>query len=123
MRFEVAFILGSIGACRATELRDLRIRDVEDTGESLMMTIRSEKRQNRTFIIGDHWYPIVKAYLALRPMDLTHDYFFIKYSEGRGSHLRMHLNSFLETPVRIANFLGLESADDYRGYSYRFDTV
>lgn len=110
-----------MGSCRSQELRNLSLDDIEDNGHELSVSIRNLKTYyHRDFIIGGDWYPVVRRYMDLRPAEVSHNYFFVRFIDGRCTRMRMSLDSLKQIPQMIARYMGLDDFDRYVGYIFRF---
>lgn len=78
-------IFGISGACSAKQLRSIKITDIKEHGTIFRVNLTSSKnRIERSFIVHEEFYPIVKKYLNLRPTDgLFEKDFFLNYQHGR----------------------------------------
>lgn len=65
-------ICGVFGACRRTELHDITMDNVEDTGKELFLKIPETKTDvARSLIIANNLYDICKRYMVLRSTNAT----------------------------------------------------
>lgn len=122
----MALIIGIAGACRKHELTFLSVENVTDQGQYIKVTIPNTKTKIfREFAItsgdteGLNFIEIVKKYVLLRPPNLKHDRFFIKYSNGKCGPQPVGINTFGNLPKKIAHFLKLPNATLYTGHCFR----
>lgn len=74
---QVILTFGVLGALRTSEICNLNIQDVEDTGNQMIVTINDNKnRYPRNIIVGKEYYGHVKKYISLRPDNFDSRRFF-----------------------------------------------
>jgi integrase len=118
-------IFGIAGACRRKELCDLTVNDIQDTGEVLIVTLRDTKTHlDRKFsIIGEGFVvnplTIYRKYASLRPVNTSHDRFFLFYNNGKCTRQPVGINTFGQLPSKIAAYLTLEDPKTYTGHCFR----
>jgi integrase len=118
-------IFGIAGACRRKELCDLTVNDIQDTGEVLIVTLRDTKTHlDRKFtIIGEGFVvnplTIYRKYASLRPVNTSHDRFFLFYNIGKCTRQPVGINTFGQLPSKIAAYLKLEDPKTYTGHCFR----
>ncbi|KAH0814301.1 hypothetical protein GEV33_008491 [Tenebrio molitor] len=122
---KAALIFGIAGACRRKELCDLTVNDIQDTGEVLIVTLRDTKTHlDRKFtIIGEGFVvnplTIYRKYASLRPVNTSHDRFFLFYNNGKCTRQPVGINTFGQLPSKIAAYLKLEDPKTYTGHCFR----
>ncbi|CAH0553832.1 unnamed protein product [Brassicogethes aeneus] len=118
---KVALVMGSMGACRMKEMREMSVKDFEDIGTAVIVTVPDTKTNMsvRKFTITDIYYEIWKRYYNLRPPNTNHDAFFLKYHRGRYTTQRIGKNKFCEMGKEIAMFLNLPNPQSYTGLCFR----
>lgn len=79
---KIILIVGITGACRATEIKNIKINDVKEYGQIFHVNLPGYGgKPGRSFIINEELYPFVKQYIDLRPENISD--FFLKYQNGR----------------------------------------
>ncbi|XP_066256699.1 protein tramtrack, beta isoform-like isoform X8 [Euwallacea similis] len=119
---KVLFIIGVCGQCSCEELNNLHIQHVHDLGEILYIKIEDDAnpRKNRTVTISDAGFlEICRKYISLRPPDLTHSRFFIRYFQGRCFKTPMGINKIGGIPRQVARFLNLPNWKEFTGHYFR----
>lgn len=119
---KVVLIFGLNGACRRAELCSLTVKDIEDTGKILVITLHDTKtKKKRVFTVGSecNGYEIYHKYLRLRPKQVKHNRFFIYYNHGKCTIQPVGINSFAKIPQRVAEYLKLPDAYSYTGHCLR----
>ncbi|XP_074115595.1 uncharacterized protein LOC141538145 isoform X3 [Cotesia typhae] len=117
---KVIMIFGVVGACRKSEIVDLTLSDILDTGTSLVVTIQATpRRQMRKFTINGDLYKVVKKYMALRPEHAKINRLLLNYQKGKCTQQPIGVNKVGGIPRRIASYLELPEADKYTGHCFR----
>lgn len=119
---KVVLIFGIHGACRKSELCNLMVSDIENTGSMAVVTLRDTKtKRNRIFVVTNecNGYDYFKTYFALRPQRVKHDRFFLQYRMGKCSTQPAGINTFSKIPQQIAEFLNLNNTNLYTGHYFR----
>ena len=115
-------IIALNGACRKQELREIKLQDIEDTGNSLIIKVPNIKNKtSRTFVISEHFYSICKQYINLRPKGNQSNTlpFFLNYQNGKCTTQCVGINKLGNVPMRIAEYLGLPDPRNYTGHCFR----
>ncbi|CAH1130496.1 unnamed protein product [Ceutorhynchus assimilis] len=117
---KVAMIFGIMGACRRHELHDLKLENVQDKKEILIVNIvESKTKIRRTFTIAGKLYETCKKYMNLRPANCRTPYFFLNYMNGKCTVQNIGLNKFGNLCKQIATYLKLPDANLYTGHCFR----
>lgn len=118
------------GACRREEILKLTLNDIEDTGNSVKITVPNSKSKTlRQFVItrgSDPEVDMVKLfrlYAQKRPVGVPHSRFFIGYRYGKCTKQAIGINSIAHMPKQIAEFLHLPSPQEYTGHCFRRSAV
>lgn len=101
---KVALIFGLNGACRRSELCNLTVNDIEDTGSILVVTLRDTKTQKRrifTITTEINGYQLYHKYFRLRPTNINHRRFFLCYKNGKCSVQPVGINTFASKNCNI----------------------
>ena len=102
------------------ELTNVRIQDIEEHGDLMLVKIPDTKiSKPRSFIISAEYVKIVKQYQALRPKNVTCDRFFLNYQQGRCTNQVIGKNKISNMPKQIAAFLKLPNSETYTGHAFR----
>lgn len=114
-------IIGIHGACRRSELLNLRTDDIEDKGSIILIKIQDTKTsKQRIFIISNPSHvELCRKYRSLRPAVTTSPRFFINYAKGRCVNQVIGINKIRNTPKQIAMYLNLVEPDLYTGHCFR----
>lgn len=113
-------IFGIIGHCRGEELTKIRVQDVKEQGELVMVTIpETQFSTQRQFIIGKNLSRIVKKYTSLRPKNVVSNRYFLIYRIGKCIPQPMGKNTVLPTPKDIAEWLQLKDPNLYTGHAIK----
>lgn len=122
----MALIVGISGGCRTSELLNLETTDVQDIGESLLITLKDTKTKvNQVFtIVANENSPVnyvelCKRYMKLRKAETTHSRFFVSYRQGKCTVQPVGKNVLRKLPERIAQFLQLRNPQEYTGHCFR----
>ncbi|CAD6212390.1 GSCOCG00011016001-RA-CDS, partial [Cotesia congregata] len=117
---QVILTFGVLGALRTSEICNLNIQDVEDTGSQMIATINDNKNcYPRNFVNGKEYYGHVKKYIALRPDDFDSRRFFFAYHSGKGKRQIIGKNKISKVPIKVAEYLELEHPEAYTGHCFR----
>ncbi|CAD6216250.1 GSCOCG00011314001-RA-CDS [Cotesia congregata] len=117
---KVIMIFGVVGACRKSEIVDLTLSDLIDSGTSLVVTIQATpRRQMRKFTIDGDLYNVIKKYMNLRPDHAKINRLLLNYQKGKCTQQPIGINKVGGVPRRIASFLELPEADKYTGHCFR----
>lgn len=123
---KVALIVGIGGACRKGELTFLRVGDVSDEDSHFVVKIPNTKTKvTREFVItegnieGQNFLDLIRKYIALRPQNVKHDRFFIKYTNGKCGVQPVGINTIGNLPKTIAQFLKLPNPVLFTGHCFR----
>lgn len=119
--FQVCLIIGICGACRSSEMLNLRIQDVEKHSEKLLLIklLETKTKINRSFVIREEYCAIINKYIALRPDKIKTDRILLQYLNGKCKRQPMGINKIGEVPKKIAQFLNLEDVHLYTGHCLR----
>lgn len=109
-----------MGACRANELYNMKITDLEDLGSAFLVNVPNTKTKiTRKFTVTDNFYHIIKKYISTRPSYATSPVFFLNYQNGKCTVQRIGINKFTKMGREIAVFLQLPNPEKYSGHSFR----
>lgn len=117
--------MGIAGACRGQELCEMKLMDVKEINEIIIVTIPDSKNgMPRTFTItaskGNNYcyLQIVKKYINIRSK-IANVRFFMRYHGGRCYNQPVGKNTIAEIPCKIAKYLNLDNPKLYTGHSFR----
>lgn len=85
------------------------------------LTVTKGKKKNRSFTItntvnsGVNYFEIIRKYMRLRPKKCSSQRFLLGYRNGKCTIQPLGKNTVAKFPMRIAEFLDLENADQYTG--------
>lgn len=123
---KVALIVGIAGACRKSELTFLRVGDILDEVSHFVTTIPNTKTKvTREFVItqgnieGQNFLDLIRKYISLRPQNVKHDRFFLKYNNGKCGAQPVGINTIGNLPKSIAQFLKLPNPFLFTGHCFR----
>ncbi|KAJ8672430.1 hypothetical protein QAD02_003689 [Eretmocerus hayati] len=119
---KIMLIFAICGCLRCDEIKNMKIHDIEDLGDRLLVSVNDNKNDySGQFIIGTMFYAKVKSYIALREKikQLDTDRLFIRYKDGKCYSQPIGIHKIGETPCRIATYLGLPKPERYTGHSFR----
>ncbi|XP_047997099.1 uncharacterized protein LOC125234756 [Leguminivora glycinivorella] len=119
---KVALIIGVGGACQPYELTDLTVDDIKTNGDLMSVHVHSQGT-SRTFIVPEHFVPVVKKYQRLRPKNMPTYRFFIGYRNGKCTKQVIGRNTFSALPKQIATYLKLKNPERYTGHCYRRSAI
>ncbi|CAH1126100.1 unnamed protein product [Ceutorhynchus assimilis] len=114
---KVALVFGVAGACGGQELVRLKITDIVDMNDKLLVTLPVPKK-TRSFLITKH-LDIYRKYTAARPPGMNSPRFFFKYAAGKSYKQVIGIHKFGKMPQEIAKFLKLPNAIEYTGHCLR----
>ena len=119
-------IVGIAGACRKSELTFLLVENVVDEQTYFRVNIPNTKTKiTREFAItvgdmdGLNFVEMIRKYITLRPPNVKHNRFFIKYNNGKCSVQPIGINTFGSLPKKIAEFIGLPNPVLFTGHCFR----
>lgn len=111
---------GISGACRSSELLNIKLDDIEDLNSALLVRIPDTKTKvPRSFTLTGCFYDIYKKYARLRPPNIDHQRFFLNYQNSKCTKQVVGINKFGSMPKEIASFLKLPNPQLYTGHSFR----
>lgn len=117
---QVILIIGITGACRREELHQLTVDNVKDEKTHFTVTLPNTKTHiTRKFTINTPFKDIVMQYLALRPVSVRHNNFFLNYQKGKCTSQVIGINKIGKCPTVIAQWLGLPEPELYTGHALR----
>lgn len=120
MYLQVALIFGISGACRREELSQIKMQDIEQHADIMLVKIPNTKTKiPRSFTVDGAFRSIVAKYEALRPKHASSDRFFLNFQKGKCTMQVIGKNKFGKMPSDIAKYLQLPNADHYTGHSFR----
>jgi integrase len=126
LSFKVAMIVGIAGACRKSELTFLHVEDIVDNQSYFRVNIPNTKTKViREFVItkgnidGVNFLDIIKKYINLRPPNVKHNRFFVKYNNGKCSIQPVGINTIGNLPKMIAKHIGLPDCVSFTGHCFR----
>ncbi|KAK5650834.1 hypothetical protein RI129_001863 [Pyrocoelia pectoralis] len=113
--------MGLVGACRSTELRQMKISDIKDLGSAFLVKVPNAKtKTTRTFTITDKFYELCKKYINVRPKNPScPTTFFLNYKQGKCTTQIIGINQFGSMGKKIAHFLNLPHPELYTGHTLR----
>lgn len=112
-------IFGIAGACRCDELLNLKLENIEDMNNKLLVSLLYTKTKNsRSFVIMEY-LDVVRKDIALRPAELKDTRFFFKYVKGKSIKQFVGIYKFGKIPQEIAVYLKLPNAKEYTGHCLR----
>lgn len=117
---KVATIFGLFGALRREELTKLTVDNIEELGDSLLVHLSDTKTYiQRSFCIVGSYLTYYRKYVTLRPSNVTHRRFFLKYSNNKCTVQPVGINTFGKMPYMIAEFLKLPDPKLFTGHCFR----
>lgn len=116
--------LGIAGGCRIGELVNMKIDDVDDRGNVLVVNIQDTKTNKPRFftVINEgeiNALDIYKKYIKLRPQAVPHRRLFLNYQHRKCTVQPVGQNKISKMPSVIATFLGLPEPASYTGHAFR----
>lgn len=113
-------ILGTAGGLRREEIYNIRIDDITESNNTLLISVPKTKNgDQKSFVVMGELRDIIGKYQALRPANLTTKKFLINYQNGKCTQQVIGINKIGMMPKRIATLLGKPNADLYSGHSFR----
>ncbi|XP_073966826.1 uncharacterized protein isoform X2 [Choristoneura fumiferana] len=117
---KVVLIFGVNGACRAAELLNIKMGNIEYHNNMILINLpKTKSKIDRSFVIRDELLDVVKKYINLRPKGLECDRFFLNYMNGKCTKQPMGRHKIAAIPKAIAAFLNLPNAESYTGHCFR----
>ena len=114
--FQIILIFGICGALRCDEAKNMKVDDVEDLGDWLLISVRENINDfPGQFMIGNLFYSKVKAYMDLKPPDQFSDRFLINYQKGKCTRQPIGRYKIDEVASEIASLLGFERCQEVYG--------
>ena len=118
--FQIILIFGICGALRCDEAKNMKVYDVEDLGDRLLISVRENINDfPGQFMIGNLFYSKVKAYMDLRPPDQFSDSCFINYQKDKCTRQPIGKHKIGEVPSEIDSFLSFKDVKKYTGHCFR----
>ena len=118
--FKVILIFELYGALRKCEFLNVKVTDVSNQGNLLLINIAETKTDKpRAFIIPEKDVSIVNKYISLRPNKAKSDRFFLRYQMGKCTCQVIGTHKLESIPREIASFLNLETVDEYTTHAFR----
>lgn len=113
---KVVCIFGVSGALRCDELTKIKIGDIQQHGDLLLVRIEETKTKvPRSFTITGSFYTIVQKYAALRNPNTKDDRFFVNFQKKKCTVQPIGRNKLSQIPRKIAQFLSLPEPNRYTG--------
>lgn len=119
-------MMGLYGACRRNELLNMKLDQIDNRGDILIVTVPETKNNiTRNFIItnktvdGLNLLTIFNKYISLRPTHTPHNRLFIYYNNNKCTVQPVGKNTFSKIPEKIAKFLNLSEPSTYTGHCFR----
>ncbi|CAH1375312.1 uncharacterized protein [Tenebrio molitor] len=123
---KVALVMGIGGGCRMDELHKMKIDDIEDRDNILIIQVPETKtNKKRMFTIVDNTkigvskLALYKKYSDLRPANTPTKSFFLGYRNEKCTKQVVGINTFYKMPRMIAEFLKLPLPESYTGHCFR----
>ena len=118
--FKVIIIFGLYGALRKYEFLNVKVTDVSNQGNLLLINIAETKTDKpRAFIILEKDVSIVNKYISLRPNKAKSDRFFLRYQMGKCTCQVIGIHKLESIPREIASYLNLETVEEYTCHAFR----
>lgn len=118
--------MGLYGACRRSELLNMKLDHIDNKGDILIVTVPETKNNiTRTFTItnktvdGLNLLTIYNKYISLRPTHTPHNRLFISYKNNKCTVQPIGKNTFSKIPGKIATFFKLPEPGTYTGHCFR----
>lgn len=116
LHLQVICIFAVSGACNSYELPRIKLKDVENHGDMLLVRIAKYKtKPERSFTITGTIRNIVQKYIDLRAPYLEEERFFLNFQRGKCTRQVIGKNKMGMMPRRIAKFLQLPNPDSFTG--------
>jgi integrase len=120
-------IFGIAGACRREELSNLRVQNIEDKGDVMIINIPNTKTNiPRTFTVMNepdeeeiHFLEIIRKYIQLRPSNSSSERFFHAFRNGKCVNQLVGINTMGKITSKIAQFLKIQDPQCYTGHAFR----
>lgn len=120
LMMKVAIIFGVFGACRREELCSLKLDEIEELENSLLIHIPDTKTNvQRSFCIPSNYVSYYRKYAALRSPSTPHRRFFVKYVNNKCTIQPVGINTFGKMPADIATYLKLSDPKFFTGHCFR----
>ena len=117
---QVILILGTAGGLRREELYNIRIDDVTEVNNTLLISIPKTKTGNaKSFVVVEELRDIMNKYRAMRPAHVDNNIFLINFQKGKCANQVIGINKIGNMPELIAKFLKKPRPDLYSGHSFR----
>lgn len=124
---KVVLIIGISGACRRDELTQMRVEDIDDKGDVLIIKIlKSKNYKSRTFTITNDnesdidYLQLFRDYLKLRPVNIASTgRLFLNFRNGLCTRQPVGSNTIGKIPSDVATFLKLADPQLYTGHCFR----
>ncbi|KAJ8665038.1 hypothetical protein QAD02_006700 [Eretmocerus hayati] len=118
---KVILIIGVIGCCRKSELKNMLMRYVTLTENAVYINVPAETTKNfqkNSFSIVGPFYLVVRRYLEARRY-INNDRFFLTYRNGSFINEAAGDRTIGSVPKKVAEYLGLSQPERYTSHSIR----
>ena len=107
------------GAVRSGEFTNIKIEDIEDHGNIILVKIPANKTSTPcSFTIKDKMRQIVQKYAAFRSPKTTSNQFFVNYRREKWTKQVIGTHKFEKMPKHIAECLNFENSELCRGHAF-----
>jgi len=95
--------------------------DIEFKNDVILFSIPKTKNYiSRMFAVtNEHWIMHIRKYAHLRPSNLKHKRFFVRYHQGKCISQPIGINKIGQAPRVIATFLNLPEPERFSGHCFR----
>ncbi|KAJ8672567.1 hypothetical protein QAD02_003826 [Eretmocerus hayati] len=118
---KVILIIGVIGCCRKSELKNLLMQYVTLTENAVYINVPAETTKNfqkNSFSIVGLFYLVVRRYLEARRY-INNERFFLTYRNGSFINEAAGDRTIGSVPKKVAEYLGLSQPERYTSHSIR----
>lgn len=126
IEFQICLIIAVAGGLRRDELGKLKLNDIQDKNDVLIITVPETKTgKQRIFTVtnkiclGINPIELFRKYLTLRHPHTNHSNFSLSYHKGKCSTQVVGIHTFSKIPCNIAKYLHLQYPEDYAGHCFR----
>lgn len=112
--------MGVNGVCRSQELLNVTTDNIKIQEDVIIVKLPDTKTKiQRSFVITDLFYDIMKKYMDIRPKDMNTKRFLLHYKHKKCTRQVLGKNKICSVAKQIAIFLKLPNPQDYTGHCFR----
>lgn len=117
-------VIGLAGACKATELVDLKKEFIQIKEDKAIIKIPTRLySKGKIFELTGNFFTVFKKYADMRPTDISENRFLVSYRLGKCMRVVMGKHAICEIPKKVASFLELPNSETFTVHAIRLTTL